>query len=134
MKSGSDYQIIKNSLLRRLVFFSGCVSTVLGVIGVFVPLLPTTPFLLLATLCFFRSSPKAYLWICEQPVLGESIKNWQKYRAISRKTKVIAGSMILISVLFVWLKATNIYVQIAVTCILISVLGFILTRNEKRED
>ena len=128
----SDYKIIKNPITRRVVFILGCVSTGLGIVGVFLPLLPTTPFLILATWCFFRSSPKAYTWLCRQPVLGASIQDWQRHRAISRKTKIIAGSMIVISLIFIWFKAVNLAVQVAVTCMLVAVLCFIVTRNEKR--
>ncbi len=124
--------IIKNQLVKSLLFVLGVTAVALGIIGAFVPILPTTPFLLLAAWCFLNSSEKAHRWLYNQPFLGKALKDWDTYRSISRPTKVTAISMILISLIFIWLKVENIWIQTIVTLILTCVSLFITTRNEPR--
>jgi hypothetical protein len=66
----SDIQQQRHPALRMVLLVIGWLSVVLGVIGIFVPVLPTTPFLLLAAACFVRSSRRFYLWLVEHPRLG----------------------------------------------------------------
>jgi uncharacterized membrane protein YbaN (DUF454 family) len=66
----------------------------LGLLGVVLPVLPTTPFLLLAAGCFARSSPRLHHWLLTHPVFGRPIRNWEENGAISRRAKRLAvGSM-----------------------------------------
>ena len=60
----------------------GCLSFVLGVVGIFVPLLPTTPFLLLSAALWVRSSPRLYDWLLAHPCLGRYVRNFRENRAI----------------------------------------------------
>jgi hypothetical protein len=66
----------------------GILSVTLAMVGVFVPLLPTTPFLLLAAACFVRSSERLYQWLITHRVFGPYIKNYREHRAITKHTKV----------------------------------------------
>ena len=79
----------------------GTISMTLGVLGIFLPLIPTTPFLLLATACYARSSTRFHSWLLTNPVLGEYIRNYTEKRALTRRTKVTA-----ITVLWVAMLAT----------------------------
>src|SRR5690606_2484444 len=75
----------------------GLVSTGLGLVGAILPLVPTTPFLLVAAYAFARSSPRLHDWLLHHPQLGPLIINWRQHRAISRRVKiaslVLMGSM-----------------------------------------
>lgn len=68
----------------------GWASLALGSLGVILPLLPTTPFLLLSAWCFARSSPRFHDWLIQHPRLGPPIEAWRSDGAISRPTKAIA--------------------------------------------
>lgn len=118
-------------MLRPFIFLTGAISLALGVIGVFVPLLPTTPFLLLSAWCFLKSSTKAHQWLYNQPALGKSLRDWEKNKSIARSTKIVAISMILISLTVIWLNTIHVGVKIFVSALLSGVSIFILTRNEK---
>ena len=76
---------------RHLWTGSGWASLGLGAIGVFVPLLPTVPFVILAAFCFARGNPKTERWLVEHPTYGPHIQAWRSRGAISRKGKVAAS-------------------------------------------
>ena len=73
-----------------LFFILGWLFLSLGVIGLFLPLLPTTPFLLLAAASFTRSSDRFYNWLINHPVLGTYIRNYREYHAITLQAKVVS--------------------------------------------
>lgn len=76
--------------VRLLLILSGSFSLGLGILGIFLPVLPTTPLLLLASLCYMRSSPKIHSWLINHKVLGEYIYYYTKHRAIRKRTRVVA--------------------------------------------
>ena len=80
----------RNRILRYLLFSCGCISVVLGVIGIFLPVLPTTPFLLLAAACFARSSKRFYLWLVMHPKLGPWVRDYLEGQGLPLKGKVWA--------------------------------------------
>lgn len=78
-----------NLPLRKWLFISiGVLSAGLGIAGIVLPLLPTTPFLLLAAACFIRSSNRLYLWLITHKWFGPFIKNYREHNAITKGTKV----------------------------------------------
>lgn len=83
-------------IIKYLLFLAGSLSLVLGVLGIFLPVLPTTPFLLLASYCYLRSSRKMYNWVINHKILGPYIQSYLIYKAITLKTKIRA-------ILFLWL-------------------------------
>ena len=80
--------------VKNLLIILGVISLVLGVVGIFLPLLPTTPFLLLSAWCFVHSSPKRYEWLLNHPRLGAYVRNFHEKRAIPLRAKVVAITMI----------------------------------------
>lgn len=76
----------------------GLLSLGLGVAGIFLPLLPTTPLLLLAAWCFIRSSSRLYDWLLNHPYLGEYIRNFRENKAIPLRVKVVSVAMIWLTI------------------------------------
>jgi uncharacterized protein len=90
----------KQKIIRGLLIISGTISLVLGAIGIFLPILPTTPFLLISAACYMRSSERMYNWLLNNRWFGEYIKNYQEGRGIPFKTKILAISVLWITILY----------------------------------
>ena len=87
---------MQDSAIRRWLFATaGLLCVALGAVGVILPVLPTTPFLLLASYCFVRSSPRLHRWLRNSPLFGPLIRDWEEHRAVRRSVKVVAVTMIL---------------------------------------
>lgn len=90
--------------VRALLLLGGLVCVALGVAGAFLPVLPTTPFLLLAAACFARSSERFHAWLLGHPLLGATVREWEEHRSIRRRTKWIAiftmAATLAVSVIF----------------------------------
>lgn len=84
----SDIQQHRNPLVRQVLLVVGWLAVVLGVIGIFLPVLPTTPFLLLAAACFVRSSRRVYQWLVEHPRLGPWLLDYLEGNGIPLKGKI----------------------------------------------
>ncbi|MFY9178589.1 MAG: YbaN family protein [Venatoribacter sp.] len=97
--STANRLIARNPVIRWLVMALGWVSVMLGVLGIFLPVLPTTPFLLLAAACFVRTSPRFYNWLVNHPKLGKFIIYYLAGKGIPLKAKVYAIVLIWLSVL-----------------------------------
>lgn len=78
------------AVLRWVLFMAGWVCVALGTVGVVMPVLPTTPFLLLAAACFTRSSPRFHRWLLSTKLFGPLIENWQRERYIEKRSKCVA--------------------------------------------
>ena len=76
--------------VRALVWICGVLALVLGAIGIFIPGLPTTPFVLLAAACFVRASPRAHAWLLRNPTFGPLLREWEEHRSIPRRAKRVA--------------------------------------------
>lgn len=74
---------VSDSIVRVLLKIGACICIGLGVIGAFLPILPTTPFLILATVLSYNSSPKIRRWLLDHPVFGDTIQNYLENRSIT---------------------------------------------------
>jgi len=118
---------MKTSLVRYFLIVSGLVSTAVAVIGIFVPILPTVPLLLLAAACFARSSERFHNWLLGHPSLGPMIRDYMDGQGVPLRAKIVAISMIWISIsisaLFLipilWVKIFLIAVGLCVTIYLL---------------
>lgn len=114
--------------VKYLYIVLGSISLGLGIIGIFVPVLPTTPFLLLTAFLYLKGSKKLYDKLMAHQKLGPYIKNFQEYKAIPLKTKVISITLLWITILFsaifivnvLWLKLFLIVIAIGVTIHILS--------------
>ncbi len=78
------------SLKKYLLIICGSLSVGLGIIGIFIPVLPTTPFFLFAVFCYLRSSKRLYEWLIHHKVFGSYIYNYITYKAVLKSTKIAA--------------------------------------------
>ncbi len=93
-----DIQLQRNPAIRYALLAIGWLSVALGVMGIFLPVLPTTPFLLLAAACFMRSSKRFYLWLVNHRQLGPWIVDYLEGQGIPLKGKVYAISLMWLSI------------------------------------
>ncbi|MGB2813532.1 MAG: YbaN family protein [Dehalococcoidales bacterium] len=89
---------MSEKLKKGLLIFAGTVFTATGIIGIFVPVLPTTPFLLLAAACYLRSSRKLYNWLLGNRFFGTYVRNYLHGRGMPRKVKIATISLLWITI------------------------------------
>ena len=103
-------------------------SVAIGAAGVVLPLLPTTPFVILAAYFASKGAPEFARWLEEHPTFGPAIAQWQERRAIPVKAKILACAMMALSwSMLVWLGST-VFVLTVSGLFLLSVAGYLLTR------
>ncbi len=121
--------------VRSIYMLAGFLMTALGIIGVFLPLLPTTPFLLVAAWCFSRSSPRFEQWLLDHRTLGPPLANWRREGAISARAKIAAVGLIALSyALLLYRLQPSPALAISVGLVLACSIAFIVTRPLPRKD
>ncbi|TGK01427.1 DUF454 domain-containing protein [Leptospira langatensis] len=130
-----EVRLHRYSIVRYLLVIVGTISLVLGIIGIFTPVLPTTPFLLLTAACYARASQKFYNWLMNNKYFGNFIRDWRIHKAIPLKAKIIAVASIVITMTISAIFAPIIYVRIGMAIIGICVIVYILRfPTKKKED
>ncbi len=87
-----------NRTVRMLLRLVGTLFLLIGCVGIVLPLLPTTPFLLLALACYARSSERWYHWLITNRWFGEYIKNWHEGKGIPMKTKILTIAFLILTI------------------------------------
>ena len=122
----NDVKVIKSKFLRFIFLSVGMFSLVLGILGIFLPVLPTTPFILLSMICYSKSSAKFYNLLLNNRFFGPHLRRWKYERCIPLKVKIFA-----ISLLFITVGSSVIFfikfvpAKIIVSCIALLVIFYI---------
>ncbi len=115
---------------RFLWLLLGLGATGCGIAGTVLPLVPTTPFLLLAAFAFAKSSPRLHAWLTTHPQFGPLIVNWQRNRAIGRGAKRTALVFMVLALVLSWLLAVPGWVLAVQAVVMACVAIFILSRPD----
>ena len=115
--------------MKSLLIVCGTICVALALVGMFIPILPTTPFLLLAAVCYARSSERFYHWLLNNRWFGEFIKNYREGRGIPLREKTLMLSMLWltmgISILFIvsawWIRLILVGIGVGVSIHLVKI-------------
>ncbi len=114
--------------IKLFWLLAGLTSVAIGAVGVVLPLLPTTPFLLIAAFAFARSSARLNRWLREHRSFGPLIDNWHRDGSIDRKVKRIAIIVILMTLVITWLFGAALWLIACQIVVLSAAAIYILTR------
>ena len=121
-------------IARTIWLAVGTLSLGCGIAGAVLPLLPTTPFLLLSVYAFARSSPRLHRWLINHSQFGPMILNWQQHGAIDRRTKRIALTVIVLTPLVTWFIGAPLWVVVIQIVVLLGISIFIVTRSDAKPN
>ncbi len=128
-----EVKSLKPNLIRYAYLISGFLLVAIGVIGIFLPILPTTIFLILASACFVKSSPKANEWLRNNKYLGQYLKNYQDGTGLTIKSKIFTLIFLWSSILFSAYYLTEEFsIRIILLAIAVGVSIHIITIKTKR--
>ena len=128
---------MQDKLKRRLLVIAGTVLTGVGILGIFVPILPTTPFLLLATACFVRSSQRFYNWLLNNRLLGIYISSYVQGKGIPRRVKIFTVVLLWTTIgLSMWLATQDVLIRVILVLVAVGVtIHIILIKNyDKKKE
>ncbi|MFI3302459.1 MAG: YbaN family protein [Rikenellaceae bacterium] len=120
--------------MKALFIILGTISLVLGVVGIVLPLLPTTPFLLLSATLYLHSSPKLYVWLISSKYLGAYIRDYKENRAIPFSSKIVIITILWASLTYCifWVVSTILWAQILLSLVGVGVTWHVLTLRTKK--
>ncbi|MDJ0803932.1 MAG: YbaN family protein [Desulfobacterales bacterium] len=125
---------MKKFLQKNIFVILGWFFTLLGIIGVILPLLPTTPFLIVALVFFSKSSPRFHQMLLNNAWVGPTLKQWEATKTLSRKTKYKAIVLIVITFsVSIAIFHTDLLVQLLLVFLCIVLLIIIWRINERAE-
>ncbi len=122
-----DDSRVSGKMMRGVYIVVGTIALVIGAIGLFLPVIPTTPLVILAAACYYRGSDRLHNWILSSRWFGETVKNYQEGRGLTRDTKVRAISMMWAMILIsAWFFVSNLFVRVAIICVAIGVTVYLV--------
>ncbi|MDH5379125.1 MAG: YbaN family protein [Gammaproteobacteria bacterium] len=121
--------------MRPIYFSFGLLFFVIGLIGAFLPVLPTTPFMLLAIWMFSKSSQRFHDWLYHHKVFGPPIQQWNSYGVIPRPAKILAILMMSASFSYIYFfREFDWWVYLIVAVFMLGVVAFLLSRPSRIEN
>ena len=122
--------------MKKLIALFGLISLGLGILGAFLPLLPTTPFILLSAALFAKSSDRLHHYLLEHKIFGPMIRDYNENKSISLKAKVISLSTMWASILYavLFVASGKIWLQVLLLCIAVGVSIHILRFKTRRKS
>jgi len=135
-RRNEDLERVLNCTLAKYGLLGlGLVCVGLGIVGIFLPVMPSTIFFLIALWAFSKSSLRAHQWLYNHPKYGPPLQDWHKHKVIPVKAKILASVMITASFLYVTLVVAQTWLMPTVVgLVLAGVLAFILTRPHRSAD
>lgn len=121
---------VTSSVTRGVYFVVGVAMLALGIVGAFLPVMPTTIFIIAAAWCFGRSSPRFEAWLLDHPTFGPSLRAWREEGAISGKAKRMAWTGMAIGYGLFWLSKPDFVVAIGATLFIGAGAIYVGTRPE----
>ena len=115
---------------RLLLFVSAWIFLAVGIVGIFLPFVPGTLFLILAGACFTRSSPRFEAWLLAHPRLGPPVRAWRKTGAVPRRAKVFAGLSLAVSWSIIVANGASLLIGAVTLALFVAVGIYVLTRPE----
>jgi len=126
---------MSNKLKQKMLLIAGTISVGIGVVGIFVPLLPTTPFLLLAAACYLRSSERFYRWLLANRFFGTYVRNYIEGKGMPLRTKAYIIALLWSTIgLSVFLTSPNTIVKIVLLVVAIGVTLHIILLKRVKTD
>ena len=129
---GPEMKVSSNRLLRGVWLVLGLLFTGLGFVGAFLPVMPTTVFLLLAAFFFARSSPRFYAWLLNNHTFGPFIRDWRAGLGMPLRAKILAVTLIVLTIGSSILIVPVLWVRLLLACVGVGVSAYLITRPTKR--
>jgi uncharacterized membrane protein YbaN (DUF454 family) len=124
---------MRTTAKRRLSIAAGTLCAGLGIIGIFVPILPTTPFLLLAAACYMRSSERFYRWLTSNRIFGDYVKNYIEGRGMPAKIKTFTILLLWLTIgLSITFAVQSLVIRIVLLCVAAGVTTHIALIRRKK--
>ncbi|MES9903893.1 MAG: YbaN family protein [Sedimenticola sp.] len=127
---------MRRQVKKSLLLLAGWVSLATGVVGIFLPLLPTTPFLLLSAWCFSRSSVRLHSWLLNNRYFGGVVKRWEEGRSMERRVKIRALFLVAVTfgVTLLWVPLEPVIrIGLALLAVALVVMLYRVPESEKEK-
>ena len=126
--------MIRQKIIRLFFLICGIISLVLGILGIFLPILPTTPFLLLSSALFLKSSKRLYLWLIHHRFLGNYVYHYMRFKAIRLSTKVLSLSLLWVTITISIIIVQSLYLQAGLIIVAFGVTWHLLCLKTLTDD
>ncbi|MHB8172609.1 MAG: YbaN family protein [Thermincolia bacterium] len=123
-----------DKLIKIIFIIAGSIFVALGIVGMILPLIPTTPFLLLGAACYARGSEKFYNWLLNHKLFGKFIKNYLEGKGISLKGKILSVSLLWVSISYTIYVLPSFYGVVFLVLLASGVTAYLLSLNTYKEE